>query len=240
MNGRKRLLGVLVGVGAIVGGARAELPRAWVKPRPVCGVPEYPYSANGLPRPTVTVVSMDRIPLSRFAPATAGAPTTGTTAPPTLVGSGVVLPSREPQLYQLSQARMQVDHCFLSRVAVAFHENGEYQISFRADQNPQAGTADAASPLRAGERGQGDLWTLQTGQLLRNQFVIRVRGYGNYPAASGVLNTAPGKPVLVDLAVEPFWVQRGQPYTQPLSGRAEVVRRYFDYINRVEVEFTYR
>ena len=82
--------------------------------------------------------------------------------------------------------------------------------------------------------------TIQTAQLKRNQFVVRVRGYANYPNGAATRVAGPTPPAVVELDLEPFWVQKGEPYSGFFTGRAEAVRRYFTAIDRVEVEFTYR
>jgi hypothetical protein len=67
-----------------------------------------------------------------------------------------------------------------------------------------------------------------------------VRCYGAFPLREEVPGLAPGKPVLFELPPASFWVQRGVPYDfwakQPLPD----VSQYFDLIDRVEVEFSYR
>jgi hypothetical protein len=165
-----------------------------------------------------------------------------------------------PQVYQLLEPRLQVDHCFLTRFAVALHPDGAYQITFRADQNPlpvndlrngdrgdlelargsnqgPVPLRDPRSPLRPGERVETKL---QTTQFRRNLFIVKVRGYTAYPIKADQVSQVPGKPALVEFPVESFWVQRGEPYAGNVTGRSEIVRAYFDSIDRIEVEFTYR
>ena len=217
MNGRLSLAG-LVACGCFVvaleSDVRAERPTGRVRPGTLPGIPDYPYTVPpdlGKVPPTTTVVSLVRIP-------------------PTPI-------PRQPQVYQLRETRLQVEHCFLSRVALAFQEDGTYQISFRADQNPQPGN-DTASPLRPGETVQ----TLQqTTPLKRNLFIVKVRGYANFPdTTADRQNLSNGKPVLLEFKPIEVWVQRGQPYSGFVSDRSESVKRYFEYIDRIEVEFTYR
>ena len=81
---------------------------------------------------------------------------------------------------------------------------------------------------------------MQTGHLLRNQFIVKVRGYASYPIATDPLKLAIGKPALVEFPLEPFWVERGKPYSGFATGTSDAVRRNFEFIERIEVEFTYR
>jgi hypothetical protein len=214
--------GVLVVVTAISVAAwgRAELPRHHARPRALPGIPNYDYRMSVNPPPTVTAMSLPKVAVESPAPG--------------------ARPRPKAYAFQFAEPRLQADHCFLSRVAVALHEDGDYQITFRADQNPQpqaVGVAgDIRSPLRPGEVIET---TLQTSQLKRNLFVVRVRGYAA-PQRDGKANLVPAAPALVEFPVEPFWVQKGEPYTGNVCGNSWAVRKYFHLIERVEVEFTYR
>lgn len=191
------------------------------RPGTLPGIPDYAYTPGPMAKPAVAVLSLVRIPAGRIA------------------GAEPLPRGTHPaQMYQLPVQRMQADHCYLSRVAVALHDDGAYQLSFRADQNPRAG---GDSPLVPTEFTEGPRLTEQTAHLKRNLFLVRVRGYAG---SGGVSGERPGpdlgRPAVWELAVEPFWVQNGEPYPGLVSGRSEMVRRYFEYIDRVEVEFTYR
>ena len=209
---------VALGAGACASAGRAEFPRHVAKPKPLPGIPGYDYRpAEVRPAPTATAVSLEKVNATP-------APAPGQ-------------PARlATQAYQLVQARMQVDHCFLSRVAVAFHENGEFQISFRADQNPQPGD-DIRSPLKPGERLDVPL---QTTQLKRNTFIVKVRGFAAAPINQARPNLFPGAPVVVEFPPMEFVVQRGEPASKTFCGNAAAVAKYFPLIDRIEVEFTYK
>ncbi|MDY3560349.1 hypothetical protein R5W23_001582 [Gemmata sp. JC673] len=198
--------------------ARAEWPKHTAKPKPLPGVPGYDYRPSDTrPAPTVTALSLEKVILT----------------PAPLPGQPL---RKGTQMYQLSQPRLQADHCFLSRAAVAFHETGEFQISFRADQNPLPGD-DPRSPLRPGERLDTGL---QTTQLKRNTFVVKVRGYAGAPIAPGRPNLVPGAPAVVEFPPMEFVVQRGEPASKLFSGYSAAVEKYFPLIDRIEVEFTYK
>ena len=198
-----------------VASGRAEWPRHVAKPTPVAGLPLYDYRpTNARPAATMSAVSLDRVAVT---------PPGGTA--PTM------------QMYQLRESRLQVDHCFVSRAAVALHPDGSYQISYRADQNPVLGN-DPRSPLKPGERLETGL---QTSQLQRNLFVVKVRAYGGAAGASpGRPNLVPGGPVLVEFPAEVFWVQRGEPVSKSVTGNLAAVKAFYPLIERVEVEFTYK
>ena len=80
----------------------------------------------------------------------------------------------------------------------------------------------------------------ETDSLKRNQFFVKVRCYGGYPVREALPALAPGKPVLFELPTAIFWVQRGYPYDFWAKQPLRAVAQYFDLIDRVEVEFSYR
>jgi hypothetical protein len=223
----RRTAAIVTGLVAAAAPAAAEWPRHRAKPCPLPGVPYLPYRAgDAAVRPTITVVSLSRIPAL---PANATAVPAVVPDSPALVGA--------PLIYQFLEPRLQIDHCFLSRIAVTLHPDGRYQISLRADQNPLPGDADVRSPLRPGEVLN---IPLQTTQLRRNLFIVKVRGYAHFQEFAGRSSLVPSQPALFELPVEPFWVQRGEPYSGLFEGRHEAIRQFLPLIDRVEVEFTYR
>jgi hypothetical protein len=198
--------------------SRAELPRHIAKPKCVCGIPGYDYRLDRTPHLTITAISLPKVNITP-------APEQGQ-------------PRRDmTYIYQFREPRLQVDHCFLSRIAVTLHEDGWYQMSFRADQNPQPGD-DFRSPLKPGERLET---TLQTTQLKRNTFVVKFRGY----AAAQVTQSRPGStplatPAIIEFPAMEFVVERGEPASKAVNAFSHDVKKYFPLIDRVEVEFTYK
>jgi hypothetical protein len=141
------------------------------------------------------------------------------------------------QVYQFTQDRLRLDHCFLSRMGVVLEADGGYRVSFRADQNPIP-VADAMSPVRRADViGPGGL---QTSQLRRNLFRVTVRGYANAAPGTSRPGPVPTAPAVLDIPIEPFFVERGLPFEGLVEGRSEAVRRAFPLVERVEFTFTYR
>jgi hypothetical protein len=180
-----------------------------------------------------SVFSLDPVALDRTQPSAPG-------VPPGIVRERV-------KFFQLSETKVQLDHCSLSGVVLTLHESGEWTLSLRADQNPWMTGPDhqvSAPPQAAGATSAvlpaSPNLGKETDSLKRNQFFVKVRCYGGYAAREAQPALAPGKPVLFELPTAQFWVQRGYPYDfwakQPLRD----VSRYFDLIDRVEVEFSYR
>jgi hypothetical protein len=106
------------------------------------------------------------------------------------------------------------------------YRNGEWVLSLRADQNPgSAGSADNAfSPTR---------------HIKRNRFAVRLRCYGRFTTAPTADALQNGKPVLLEITPEEFWVQNGEPRFLRLAGNDELIIRHFDDVDRVELEFFY-
>src|SRR5262249_33729242 len=104
------------------------------------------------------------------------------------VANGATLPGPRARFYQLDQARLQLEHCFLSRVALTLHDNGDWILSLRADQNPWM--TGPRTVVSTPEQERGAVSALQppiadtgrqTSQLRRNLFIVAVRAYGAYP-----------------------------------------------------------
>ena len=203
------------------------------KPPLLCGIPPFDYQNLSQSR-TESAVSMIAIEIR----AEQRPPFDLGTLPRGVVVSQPVVIRERVRIYQLQQSVLRIDHCSLSRFALTLHEDGSWTLNFQADQNPQmigqplnAITAPGAAALDIGGK--------QTTHLKRNEFNVRVRCYGAFPI-NQLLTDAPGKPVLFEIRPQPFWVQRGQPYSFWERHPDPLVARYFDLIDRVEVEFFYR
>ena len=62
---------VLTSAGVLCASAVGELPRGKTKPRPVCGIPDYPYSTAAAAKPTLTAATLVRVPATALAGSTA-------------------------------------------------------------------------------------------------------------------------------------------------------------------------
>lgn len=126
---------------------------------------------------------------------------------------------------------LQIDHCSISQMSVLLHESGRWTISLQADQNPV--NATRILDVTTIERKQ-----LFTDHLQRNCFHVVARCYAQYGSVDG--NGLLGKAFVIPLEVRPFWVQRQQPYPLFESEYHPDVKKYFDSIDRVEIEFAYQ
>ena len=250
------------GVMVVSGGASAEWPTLRAKPQPLPGLPNYPYqptSTTTQPKPTATATGLPRLTIgtegdplalpagplptttttreSTTTRTTAGrrcADQTTTTTRETFTTPTLPTPTSAATFNLLDQV-IRVDHCTVSKVSVVLYPDGKYVIAFRADQNPPA--ADPLTPtLKA--RGTGIDTGLDSVQFRRNKFTLTVRGYAADPL--GERGTRGTKAAVLDLPVEPFWVNRGEAYHGLVEGTSEAVRRSYKLVERVDVDFTYR
>jgi hypothetical protein len=198
-----------------------------------CGLPTYDYQSLTTSR-LVQAVSMPMVEIrleqrTRFSP---GLPPDGlTTAAPLVLRERV-------RYFQLEQSQLKVDHCSLPRFVLVLHEDGYWTLSLRADQNPET----EGQPFNAVTAPGVPLSDTikQTTQLKRNLFSVRVLCHTGFPLDENLPQTGTGKPVLFEVRPEPFWVQRGQPRDVWIKQAQEDVSKYFDLIDRVQVEFSYR
>lgn len=161
---------------------------------------------------------------------------TTTTTTTTPGGTAVVLPSTAAT-FQLKDQVIRVDHCTLSEVSVTLYPDGKYVVGFRADQNPLA--SDPRTPaLTTAARGLTADTGIEPGQFRRNKFYVTVRGYAADPLGEG--RAGGSKAAVLDLPLDPFWVNRGESYRGLVDGTSEAVRRNYTLVDRVEVDFTYR
>jgi hypothetical protein len=261
------LAAAVVAVGVGVGDGRAEWPTMRARPKPLPGIPTYPYQTTSpltAPKPLATGTSLPRLtvgtdpdPLRAPTPAELGTTTTVrettttravagrcrgervertervTTTTTGVAGSGPV--DTTVATFSLLDQVIRVDHCTLSKVSVALYPDGKFVVAFRADQNPQP--ADPlARTLTA--RGTGIDTGLDPVQFRRNKFFVTVRGYAADPLGERGIGAT--KTAVLELPVEPFWVNRGEPYTGLVEGTSEAVRRNYKLVERVDVDFTYR
>ncbi len=223
---------LLLGAVGALGSLGAGVSYHKTRPGYLCGIPDYDY-VHGNPKGPVSVFSLDAIPVMRTPPSGDGLP------------SGLV--RERVKYFQLSQRVVTLDHCSLSRVVLVLHESGQWTLSMQADQNPwmTGPNNEVTGPVQPGPsvsavRSPAPELEKQTAGLKRNLFTVRVRCLGDYPVLESQPALAPGKPVLVELAPDPFWVQRGCPFDFWKKESAPALSNYFDLIDRVEVEFSYR
>jgi hypothetical protein len=151
-------------------------------------------------------------------------------------GTGFGLPpTDQAAVFTLLDEVIRVDHCTLSKVSVAIYPDGKYLVSFRADQNPLP--ADPLTPtLRT--RGTAIDTGTEAGQFRRNRFYVTVRGYAADPLGERTVGAT--KAAVLELPLDPFWVNRGETYSGKAEGTSEAVKRNFKLIDRVDVDLTYR
>ncbi len=231
---------------------RAEYPTLKARPKPLDGIPAYPYQSSGSPpRTTVTGTGQPRLGVGTpgevpttvlDAPAGIATSTTRDTTTCTMTATRhktVRTESRErvtttgpapvteavpgeAATFTLREQVLRVDHCSVSGVSVVLYPDGKYAVRFRADQTlaPRADTVQSPNPFK------------------RNLFVLTVRGYANDPL--GETRIAATKAAVLQIPIEPFWVNRNEPYAGFVEGSSDAVKRNYRWIDRVDMDFTYR
>ncbi len=203
--------------------------RGATRPAPRCALPNHEYQYRDFSQPVRSISAVghlvrDRLPLGDMSEL----------AREQLrrTGDGAVL--RAAKTFQfVERPRLQIDHCSISQISVNLYENGDWTVHLRADQNP---VDDGSSNVdRAMMTNQPTVKL--TEHIKRNLFRIRLRCYaaGGEPALDAPL----GQPVVIDLGETSFWVQRQEPRWFPWQGNTDMIRRYFDAIDYVEIDFTY-
>jgi len=153
------------------------------------------------------------------------------TIPPGLPGE------RQIKLFQLEPPKeLEIDHCAITRAALQLDREGYWTLSLRACQNAVM-PPDQVAAQGEEKKGRIEKFTLH---LKRNQFFVKLRAYAVFPEAVADLDKSPGKPVMFTLGPESFWVERGEPLDFHRQYRSGEIAKYFDYIDRVELEFYYR
>lgn len=221
-------LTVLGMAGASEPGVRHKVSSHHSRPIALCEIPPYEYLST---LPAASTVAVSQIAELLRSP-------TLTPGLPAVAGSTLVY-------FKLVQASLVNGHCSISNVALTIRDDGYWSLGLQADQNPIVPQSNpplvAASPAppRIILRG-ATLPSRFTAHIKRNQFIIRVRGYGAYPDLTDPA-TPSGRPILFALQIPPFWVERELPLRPlPFEGKNGLIAEYFKSVDRVEVELTYR
>lgn len=199
----------------------AGVHRHHARPQVRCGLPDRPYARGATSMPALAV-SQVAVLLRRT-----DTPLADPAAPP---GERVAY-------FQLNQARLQVAHCSISRVALTVRSDGFWTLSLRADQNPVVLPGPPPPPR---DVGGSSAPALQTAHVRRNLFILHVRGYTAFRAPDPDPDSGPGHPLLFELSPEPFLVQRGVPEFLTFRGVDTSVAHDFALIDRVEVELRFQ
>ena len=133
----------------------------------------------------------------------------------------------------VERPRLEIDHCSISRISLQLYETGDWTLTLRADQNPVRLEPPAVDRqvTTAEEREKF------TDHLKRNSFVVNLRCYARDGETGD--DSAVGKPVVIPLEVQPFWVQAQEPRWYADQGNHPQIRQFFEFIDRVEIEFSY-
>lgn len=235
MDTKRRTLTLSAAVSVMVGAAAiGGVKRHHVKAPVQCGIPPRDYQPALLPYDSVPVVAVSSG--AREVRVIATEPSTG----------AMVVPERKlrVRVYQFPLTDLASGHCSVSQLTLSLREDGQWIASLRADQNPrpiemtESSPPVQASPLAA---------IPQTSHIRRNLFRVSFSCLGVFPNSEptavkldAVGNLPLGHPVYDVIQPAAFWVQSGQPRTMRWSAVSDDVRQYFDLIDKVAIEFSYR
>jgi hypothetical protein len=199
----------------------------WLRPttRPPClpGIPDYAYKEVQAPPPgpeSKQGLSFDGVEIGTLLPAVAPI--------------GVAQTTVKLRTFAMDKKDITIQHCSVSQLAFTFGADKSWVFNCRADQNPWF----TKEPSRLPAPNVAKLLKTETNHLLRNEFKVIVRCYGNFMVKE--TNNTTGKPALVVIQPDPFMVQRGVPYVAHLQGSDPGFAQYYGLIDRVEFEFSYR
>jgi hypothetical protein len=128
------------------------------------------------------------------------------------------------KVFQLSTSEIRVKHCRLTQVAITVVEDGTWTINCIAEQNPALVDDQERPPLF---------------NFKRNRFFVDFRGVGvsepNDPPNTRVV----GQPQLFQITPEAFWVEAGQKRVMRWTGQSPDADRFFELVNRVDVDLRF-
>jgi hypothetical protein len=232
------LVAALTAGSALAGGG---VRRYHARPQELCAIPAADYQPPHPPPIVKPVLAVSQVGVLLAQPQQA---VTGEAAMSMKISGQSTIARPRVKFYQFAPTALQIDHCSISRIAMTINDSGYWRLNFQADQNPHVDfpPAGIAVPVQAQTRGLPAVPLKQTTHLKRNLFVIRVRGLGPFPEPLATPPTPPalGKPVFLAIGPIGFWVQRGVPYPAVFDGVNPDATAFFDQIDRVEFEFSYR
>lgn len=126
--------------------------------------------------------------------------------------------------FQMNDSALRSDHCTLSKISVTLVEDGTWMVNAVAEQNPNS-VSSVDQPRFI--------------EFKRNGFHVRVRGVGLSTATDPPEQAVLGKPEYFDWKMPCFWVERGQIVRQRWNGQDAEAQRFFELVDRVEVDLRY-
>lgn len=226
MSLTKRALLVILAFGLLAVAAAPHYHRT--RPCVRCSIPDRDYLYGNFSQPLISLSSTPVVLTDLLAEGSKGALYS---APAAARAEGDRPKQRAKSFQFVKNPTLTIDHCSISQMSVLLHESGRFTVSLRADQNPP------------GEQQPLNVTTIEpnrrfTYHLKRNQFHVVARCYVDYGPVRP--NALLGKPMVIQLPIDPFWVQKEEPYQLFESDFHPHVQQYFDSIDRVEIEFAYK
>lgn len=149
-------------------------------------------------------------------------PATGSTA---LVSTATASREVSLKVFQIEPARLRIDHCEVSQIAVTVADSGEWHVSFQARQDPRL--------LEPAQRTEFE-------RFRRNELRLEIRPILVLTARQNAGDAVLGKPELRAIETLQFWVQKEETRRIAERGLSNDLQKYFDQIEQVDVHFSYR
>lgn len=185
----------------------AQILRRRVPARRVCCLKDYGYSTDHLSAPE-TVTSFPALPQ---------------------VGVDPTLPVNRPyqssdyRTFSFTSSELRNDHCRLSNLSFVMSRDGQWVLSFRAEQNPDL-VEDVDRP--------------QSLRFVQNRLVVTVRCMSE-DFRDAADSNAVAAPVLVSIPLKGFWLKQRETKHITLSGSNQSLRHNFHLIKKIAVDLQY-
>ncbi len=156
-------------------------------------------------------------------PATEVSFTILTTGPgSTFTVDGMTIRTRD---FQMNATALRNDHTRVERFVMTIQDDGRWTIRLDASQNPDY----------VGEQRRPEFE-----RFVHNTLYLKVRGVGTYNANGSPGGTPLAKPDYFEIELDPILLEKRQSRVIHLRGVNHDIRRYFELINQVEMDLSYR
>lgn len=203
----------LLSASTLVAGAVAVVAGDWIpyqRKVPVrCALPNYPYVRSDTTNP----VSRETF--------------TGAPLLPVILNEGAAaqVTGQEPRFWQLKAVELRDRQCAISQVTLWVQPDGEWRLTFTAEQNALAGFNESATP---------------ESRFLRNKFFVKVRAVGAEKSATDMGNLPLAGAEMFCIEIPPFWIERGERRHCSYRGTLpESDKSRWKYVDRLWVDLSW-
>lgn len=128
------------------------------------------------------------------------------------------------KVFQLATSEIRVQHCRLSQFTMTVVEDGTWTVNCIAEQNPNLVASAERPPLF---------------NFKRNKFFVDVRGVNMSQLSEPPAERVVGQPQLFKISPNAFWLGAGEKKVMRWTGDSSEAGRFFELVNRVDVDLRY-